>query len=138
MGFFFQHSRQGFQSTLPHAPPKDTIFYFEALAVCSAVHAAVSLSPRPKRIIVFSDNSNTVDIFNSLRAKPPYSEILKSTISCLLDHSVDLRVHHIPGVDNVVADALSRFQNARALEACPGLTIAPFKPPRVTLGQPKK
>jgi hypothetical protein len=32
MGFYFVESNNGFQSTLPHAPPKDVIFYFEALA----------------------------------------------------------------------------------------------------------
>ena len=35
MGFFFEHLREGFQCHLPHDTPKDTIFYFEALAVVS-------------------------------------------------------------------------------------------------------
>jgi hypothetical protein len=112
MSYFFPALHQGFQSSLPHAPPKNTIFYFEALAVCSAIHAAYSLSHTPKRLVIFSDSSNTVDIFNSLRAHPPYNDILKSAISCLLGHGINLRVPHIAGVNNIVADALSRFQNS--------------------------
>jgi hypothetical protein len=138
MAYFFADSRQGFQSPLPHGPPKDSIFYFEALAVCSCILAATSLSPVPKRLAVFSDSSNTVDIFNSLRATPVYNDILKTAVSSLITFDIDLRVAHIPGTENVVADALSRFQNAPALAACPGLTISSFQPPRVTMGRVKK
>jgi hypothetical protein len=38
-------------------------------------------------------------------------------------------------LDNVVADALSRFENARALAASPGLSISSFQPPRMAMGQ---
>jgi hypothetical protein len=138
MAYYFADSKQGFQSPLPHGPPKGSIFYFEALAVCSAIIGATTLSPIPKRLAVFTDNSNTVDIFNSLRATPSYNDILKTAISHLIDFHIDLRVAHIPGAENVVADALSRFENARALAACPGLSISPFQPPRVTLGRVKK
>ena len=32
LGFFFENSDEGFQCSVPQQPPKDTIFYFEALA----------------------------------------------------------------------------------------------------------
>jgi hypothetical protein len=73
MGFYFFKSNQGFQSILPHAPPKDVIFYFEALTVLSIVEKATSLTPILKWLIIFSDNMNTIDIFSSLRAKPHHS-----------------------------------------------------------------
>ena len=138
MGFYLAESSCGFQSELPPNPPKDVIFYFEALTVLAIVENVCSQSWLPKRLVVFSDNSNTVDIFSSLRAKPCYNGILKAAVTLLLRHRIDLRVVHIPGSDNVIADALSRFQNDRALAACPGLSISAFTPPRLTMGSPKK
>jgi hypothetical protein len=79
------------------------------------VEKAFSLLSIPKWIIIFSDNMNTVDIFSSLRAKPSYNPILKSTVSLLLKHWINLRVIHIPGTDNVIVDALSQFQNSKAI-----------------------
>jgi hypothetical protein len=138
MAYFFADSRSGFQSPLPSKPPKDTIFYFEALAVCSAIVAACELPSVPSRVVVYSDNFNTVNIFNSLRCTPPFNDILKTVMSLLLHHHVSLRVFHILGEDNVVADALSRFENTRAIAACPDLSISSFQPPRLTMGRSQK
>jgi hypothetical protein len=138
LSFFFINSQKGFQSAVPHDLPKNTIFYFEALAVVSAVSAMTHMTSVPTRLLVFSDNSNTVDIFHSLRCQPPYNDLLKFTVSLILKHGISLRVLHVPGVDNVVADRLSRFENTQASAACPGLSISTFQPPRVTMGQDKK
>ena len=89
----------------------------------------------PSKLLVLSDNTNTVDIFQSLRCKPPYNDLVKFTVSLLLKHHISLRVVHVPGIDNIVADALSCFQNERALAACPGLKISTFQPPQLTMGQ---
>ena len=137
LGFFFQHSLEGFQCRAPSNPPKDTIFFFEALAVTSVIDAATRLPSVPARLLVYSDNSNTVDIFHSLRSLPPYNELLKFTVSLLIKFNISLRVVHVPGEDNGIADALSRFDNARAFTACPQLSISTFQPPRVALGQEK-
>jgi hypothetical protein len=56
----------------------------------------------------------------------------------LLRYGVDLRVEHIPGADNVIADALSRFQNERVLTLVPNVHILTFEPPRDTLGASEK
>jgi hypothetical protein len=90
------------------------------------------------KILVFSDNSNTVDIFRSLHCKPPYNDLLKFTVALLLKHNMSLRVVHMPGVDNAVANSLSWFENVRAHAACPGLTISSFQPPQVKMGQAEK
>jgi hypothetical protein len=135
LGFFFQHSREGFQCLVPHNPPKDSIFYYEALAVVSVVDAAARMHDVPRHLLVYSDNTNTVNIFHSLRALPPYNNLLKFTVSTLIEHNISLRVVYVPGADNIIADSLSRFDNARALAACPGLTISSFQPPRLTMGQ---
>ena len=137
MAFFFVHSRKGFQCHTPYNPPKDTIFFFEALAVTSVVDAATRLPILPTRLLIYCDNSNTVDIFHSLRSLPPYNDLLKYTVSLLIKFNISLRVVHVPGEDNDIADALSRFDNARATAACPGLSIFPFQSPRVALGQEK-
>jgi hypothetical protein len=134
LGFFFEHTKEGFQCMVPHDPPRDTIFYFEALAVVSVVEKVASLFSTPTRLLVFSDNTNTVNIFDSLRALPPYNDLLKLTVSLLLKLDISLRLVHISGVDNVVADALSRFENTKAVTACPRLSISTFQPPRVALG----
>ena len=134
LGFFLERSREGFQCIVPQDPPKDTIFYFEALAVVSVVDAVTQLPTIPSRLLIFSDNTNTVDIFHSLRALPPYNDLLKFTVSLLLKYDISLRVVYTPGVDNVIADSLSRFENTRAVAACPGLSISNFQPPRIAMG----
>ncbi|KAJ7772338.1 hypothetical protein B0H16DRAFT_1714534 [Mycena metata] len=48
---------------------------------------------------------------SSLRAKPAYNEILKSSVDVLIANNFQLRVFLIPGKKNVVADALSRWRN---------------------------
>jgi hypothetical protein len=138
LGFFFEDTYDGFQSRLPHDPPKNTIFYFEALAVVSAIDAVTRRPNIPTHLLILTDNSNTANIFHFLRAQPPYNDLLKFTVSLLLQHHISLRVMHLPGIDNVIANCLSRFDNARAIAACPRLSISPFQPPRLTMGQPKK
>ena len=135
LGFFFDRTKEGFQCVVPQSPPKDTIFYFEALAVVSVVDAVARLSTTPVRLLIYSDNSNTVDIFHSLRSLPPYNDLLKFTVSLLIKHNISLRVMHVPGVNNIVADSLSQFENTKALAVCPGLTISCFQPPRVAMGR---
>ena len=137
MGFFFVHSSAGFQCETPGDPPKDTIFYYEALAVASVVDAATRLPIVPTRLLIYSDNTNMVDIFHSLRSLPPYNDLLKHTVSLLINFNISLRVVHVPGEDNGIADALSRFDNTRATAACPDLSISAFQPPRVALGLDK-
>ena len=135
LGFYLQNTCEGFQCEVPHDSPRDTIFYFEVLAVVSVVEAVTRLSSVPNRLLVFTDNTNTVDIFHSLRSLPPYNGLLKFTVSLLLEFDISLRVVHVPGIDNVIANSLSRFENTKAEAACPGLSISHFQPPRVTLGQ---
>jgi hypothetical protein len=135
MGYWCTRTCEGFQCMISD-PDKHPIFFYEALSVLSAVHhACMSVAPRPSRIAIFTDNENTVCMFNSLHALPAYNPILITAVDWLMAHQMELRVFFIPGELNVVADALSRFDNARALSNQWGLTIAPFTPPRFTLGE---
>jgi hypothetical protein len=86
------------------------------------------------RIAIYTDNSNTVDLFNTLHAQPLYNPLLITAVNLLLDHGVDLRVFHIPRQDNIVADALSRFRFDTVALYAPSLQIFKFQPPRLKLG----
>ena len=151
MGFWYPSLDIGFHSPTPHHDNPDLIFYFEALCVHSALFDAHrrTTGRGNGRFVIYTDNSNTVDIFNTLRALPPYNHLLKTAVDILNLGNHDLRVLHVPGVDNAVADALSRSHFHRALTLAPGLKIASFepwswtpgfqrplafKPPRGTLG----
>ena len=96
--------------------------------------AATRLPSILTRLLIYSDNTNTVDIFHSLRSLPPYNDLLKFTVTLLIKHNISLRVLHVPGTDNLVVDSLSRFENARATAQCPGMNISSFEPPHAAMG----
>jgi hypothetical protein len=133
MGVWFSDENVAYQASLPDAPPGARILFFEALAACSAIHLSTRFAA-VGRISLYTDSSNTFDIFNSFAALPLYNPILQSSVDILGDSRIDLRVHHIAGEDNVVADLISRLKNDEAMYASPGLTIHPFTPPRDALG----
>ena len=152
MGFWYPSLNLGFYSLTPYHEHPDLIFYFEALCVHSALFDAHRRTGTQTegRFVIYTDNSNTVDIFSSLRALPPYNHLLKTAVDILNLGNNDMRVLHVPGVDNAVADALSRADFDRALTLTPGLHILnfdpwswspdsrgslTFQPPRGTLGE---
>lgn len=131
LGFWSPSHSAGFFSPLQN--DTHTIFYNEALCVLSALAWAVRLSPRPRKIAIHTDSLNTVEIFHSLKAEDGYNDLLMSAVTMLLDFHVHLRVFFLPGVENTVADALSRLLPHVATSLVPGLSIEPFTPPRVEL-----
>ncbi|PBK84919.1 hypothetical protein ARMGADRAFT_1088068 [Armillaria gallica] len=137
MGFWIPKIACSFVCPTPALPEgEEVIFFFEALCVCAAIHwVAETLSPElRKRVTIFMDNMNTVDIFNSLRALPTYNPILKAAVDVMISHSIDLHVIHIPGPDNKIVDALSRSLFLKARKLVPCLLILSFKPPHEVLG----
>lgn len=130
MGFWYPSLNLALYSPTPSYEHPDLIFYFEALCVQSALfdaHRRTSTADRG-RFIIHTDNSNTVDIFSSLRALPPYNHLLKSSIDILNAGDHDMRILHVSGVDNAVADAVSRADFQRAINLVPSLKIATFEP----------
>ena len=130
MGFWYPDLGIAFYSpTPPHEHP-DLIFYFEALCIHSALFDAHrrTTSSGGGHFVIYTDNSNTVDIFSSLRVLPSYNHLLKTAIDILCTGDNDLRVLHVSGVDNAVADALSRHDFPRALNSVPELKINVFEP----------
>ena len=130
MGFWYPELNIGFYSPTPWHEHPDLIFYFEALCVHSALFDAHrrTTARGTGKFIIYTDNSNTVDIFSSLRALPPYNHLLKTAIDILNLGDSDMRVLHVPGADNSVADALSRAEFHRAIDLSPGLKILNFEP----------
>jgi hypothetical protein len=131
MGFWYPEFNLGFYSPTPSYEHPGVIFYFEALCVHSALfdaHHRTTSKGTSRHFLIYTDNSNTVDIFSSLQTLPPYNHHLKSAIDILNLGDNDLRVLHIPGVDNAVANALSRADFQCALDLVPNLKISTFKP----------
>ena len=52
----------------------------------------------------------------------------------MLSQGIDLRVFHVPGVHNEIADVLSRLQNDLLASSHPQLVISAFQPPQPALG----
>ena len=138
MGFWYPNEDLAFYSPSPLGIPNNVIFYYEALCVLSSLHHVTSRTRNISRIAIFTDNSNTVDIFNSLCALPSYNNLLKSAVDVLLCTDHQLRVFHVPGHLNLVADCISRKNFAHALQIRPHLSIDLFQPPQVTMGAAKK
>ena len=138
--FWILSMNQGFQ-----APALDifqesgkSIFYLEALCVCAAILYGVTLLPPDGRLTVFTNNLNSVQLFNSLAVLPSMNWMLMVCIDAVLSQGINFRVFHLPGERNVVADLLSRLQNSEALRILPSLTIAQFQPPCLPLGAAQK
>jgi len=135
LGFWYPSLDMGFYSPTPFddlhglADRNGLIFYFEALCVLCALRDASSRHAKPAgRFLIYTDSLNTVDLFSSLSAIPSYNILLREAVNLLVDSIHDLRVLHISGVNNSVADALSRGDFDRALTLAPRLTIHHFEP----------
>jgi hypothetical protein len=125
-----------FQCPLPADGPKDLIFFYEALTVYSAVCLGAQYGC--DQIAVYSDNTNTVNMFYSLRAGPAYNSILMSAIDFGINNTITAEVDYVPGMQNIIADHLSRFQNAKALQLAPKLQICNFQTPWDVMGAVEK
>ncbi|KAJ7938511.1 hypothetical protein B0H13DRAFT_1553862, partial [Mycena leptocephala] len=96
----------GYQSAPPAAAPDDLIFDFEGFCACCCLHQIVELVRKNgnvavQKITIWTDNSNTFDIFNFLRAQPLYNEILKSAFDVHMDNNFKLRVLLLPAKKNM-------------------------------------
>jgi len=129
IGFWSPTHSDAHYGDVPLNPPKGVIFFFEAFAVLCALQWAVSLEHCPKRLVIYSDNENTVEMFNNLRALAGYNDILTDAVDILIKHEIDLRVHHIAGLQNVVADRLSRRLFDYIRREFPHLNIKFYTPP---------
>ncbi|KZV79148.1 hypothetical protein EXIGLDRAFT_581905, partial [Exidia glandulosa HHB12029] len=106
-----------------------SIIFNESLCVLSALDWASAQEPRPARIAVFTDSLDSVHMFRSLKAGPLFNPIILASCQLQLERSVSFRAFHVPGLQNGVADALSRNRLDLATQLAPGLRIRPFAAP---------
>jgi len=107
LGFYCPERTVGFHADIADTAPTCTIFYNEALSILSALMWCLDAKPSPRKLTIYTDSMNTVEMFHSLSALPGYNDILLCAAGLLISSSSSLRVLHIPGTENVVADALS-------------------------------
>ena len=91
-----------------HAPTlptcaDDPIFFHEAFTAVCAIHwACTSGALGVRQIVLYTNNMNTVDMFNSLHARDHYNELLKVVIDLLMRHEVDLWVLNVPEIKKIL------------------------------------
>ena len=68
------------------------------------------------------DNMSVVSVINSLTSRDvSIMQLLRELVVACMRHNIQLAFKHVPGKTNVIADALSRFQNDSAHQAAPWL-----------------
>ena len=73
-----------------------------------------------KRVQFWCDNESVVAIINSGHSKAPrILDLLRFLVLISMKHNFFVRVRHVPGVSNEIADALSCFQDACFRAAAP-------------------
>jgi hypothetical protein len=153
MGFWIPDTSDAFYCPTP-ADTQPLIYYVEALCVLAALSHCCSSMTTNQKLLLYTDNTNVVDIFSSLRCRPEFNTILKHAVITCVQSQVDVQVLHIQGKMNTVADAISRadFNCAKILAAdlsVPNLSIhnfppplptgtIPWQPPRSSLGATQK
>ncbi|KIY61155.1 hypothetical protein CYLTODRAFT_363234, partial [Cylindrobasidium torrendii FP15055 ss-10] len=85
-------------------------------------------------LAVHSDSLDSVAAFNSLSVeKEVHNVVLLGVAEVILRTGIDLRVRHIPGKDNIMADLLSRNLLADFAKLFPSYRVRTFEPPRELL-----
>ena len=111
------------------------IFFHEASAVVCALHWLCQFGLSSiRRVVIYSDNTNTVDIFHSLKARLRYNALLQAAVDLLMRYNFDLCVLYIPGPSNTVADALSRCLFDVIPHSRSSLSVTPYHPPASLAG----
>ena len=63
LGFWYPSLKEGYYAATPMNIPTNAIFYFETLSVISALDNVQAKAPKDSKILIYTDNMNTVDIF---------------------------------------------------------------------------
>jgi hypothetical protein len=136
LGIFIPDSNLGFWCDVGHELPSDWIYFRKLWGVVTAIHYTVEcLGLEDDKIVIFTNNTNSVDAFNTLAVELIYNSMLKYAVDLLIKSQCQVRVLYVPGVENRVADALSRKQSDRVDQSMPGLIVNQLTPPRDALGE---
>ncbi|KZT42580.1 DNA/RNA polymerase, partial [Sistotremastrum suecicum HHB10207 ss-3] len=113
LGFWSPNRLIGAYCILPSLPTTShSIFYNETLSVVSALQFIADhmlpASGRPRPTLIYTDSMNTVEIFSALNPLSYMRPLVMRAISLADQSNISLRVLHIQGIQNTIADALSR------------------------------
>jgi hypothetical protein len=139
LAFWFLAWQQGFYSQVILNLASKIIFYFEALAVAEALDNLCTSAIKSSKIIVYSDNMNTVNIFNSLHCLSSFNPLLCFCVDIFLEKEFNVCIVHISDVQNTVVDVISHQEFERAAKSVLELYISSFQPSQFRmLGAAKK
>ncbi|KAJ8482207.1 hypothetical protein ONZ45_g15028 [Pleurotus djamor] len=130
MAFWSPQCHEGFVCDNLAGNEGASINVWETLAVVSALHHISERYPNAERVVIYSDSTFVINMFNSLKCPLPYSRMLRSAVDVIIARDFQLRVLYIPTEKNVVADALSRGNFLKALASDSSLVVNLFQPPR--------
>jgi hypothetical protein len=86
---------------------------------------------RNRRLVLHTNNMSLVTVLQKQTSKDPLSMcLIRRLVMVCLQQNILLHAHHVPGVDNGPADALSHFQEARFRALVPTADRAPVAIPR--------
>ena len=113
VGFGGLFGGQWFQGTWPRQWSERGITFKEVYPILVAVQVwGPQLANR--RLLCHTDNMAVMESLNSMTCRCPWTmEAIRMIVGLCLTHNILLRAAHIPGVQNELADALSRFQGVR-------------------------
>jgi len=118
-------------SWAPSQQPQSIIAYKELFPIVLAAHVWGHFWVK-KHVLFRSDNDAVVHILNTRTSRVPcLMRLLRSLLFSAARHSFSFSSQHVPGVNNQLADALSRFnwQEFRRLapDAQPLPTVVPLE-----------
>jgi len=67
------------------------------LCICAAILNAVTHLLNGGHLAIFTDNINTVQLFNSLAALRNFNWMLIKVVDVIIASNIDFRVFHVPG-----------------------------------------
>lgn len=124
LGIWVPKTNKGYTLRLP--PPSRDIYWAELAAVTYVI--MIAHDDKARHIVIFTDSHNVVDLFNSHRANNTVRVLFKKSIDLMLTNDLDVKVKHIPGERNVIADSLSRNNLNLAKDKLANLEISELPP----------
>lgn len=108
----------------------NNITFLEYFPILAAVHMFEDQLAN-KKVIFHCDNAAVVEIINCQTSKcPRVMDLVRPFVLKCLQINVLIRAQHIKGVNNTIADALSRFDMQLFRELAPGATPQPLEIPQ--------
>ena len=113
VGFGAVLGRHWCRAMWPNQWKERGIMFKEAYPILVALHLwGEQLTNR--RLLCHTDNMAVKSAVNSMTSKCPFAmAVIRQIVTLCLRHNILLRAEHIPGVQNDLADAISRFQDER-------------------------